>query len=270
MVIGGESVYTVRKGDTIERIGAKLGVDWRIIVRQNNIDINKPIHPGQEFRVSARRIVPKVIDTGILINIPDRTLYFFRDRSLEDSFPVGLGKSPQTGKRNWCTPLGSFTVVRKEKNPVWHVPPSIQAEMEEEGKPVKTIVPPGPDNPLGRFALITTIPGVLIHETLWPGTVYQFRSHGCIRVAPEHMEKFYDKVEINTPGELIYMPVKVAVTDQGQVFLEVHGDVYKKMKDLRAEAKALIEKLGVSGRVNWQKVEEIVQKKSGIAEDITL
>lgn len=263
MIIGGETVYVAEKGDCLMLIGAKLGVDWRNIVKENNLDVKKPCKIGQELRVNNGKIVPRIADNGIIVNIPDRMLYFFKNGKLERAFPVGLGMP------SWRTPTGMFKVIRKEKNPTWHVPKSIQREMEAKGQPVKEIVLPGPDNPLGRYAIKTSIPGILIHETIWPTTVHQFRSHGCIRVLPENIEKFFGEVEVNTPGEIIYQPIKVAVLE-GKVFLEVYQDIYRKVKDLGEEARRLIEDRGVSHWVNWQKVELVVKERSGRAEDVTL
>ena len=269
MLVGGESVYTVRKGDTVELIGARLGVNWKQIVRENRLDPQKPLKKGTTLRVNTRRIVPLVVEDGIIINIPDRTLYYFKAGQIDTIFPVALGMVPRKDA-DWTTPLGKFTVLRKEKNPAWYVPKSIQSEMEAEGKPVETVVPPGPDNPLGRYALKTSLAGILIHETIRPQSVYHFRSHGCIRVMPEHMEKFFDRVAVNTPGELVYLPVKVALSDDGRVFLEAHGDFYKKIKDLRAAAKAVIEAQGLSGIVDWEKVEKVLKDRDGIPRDVTI
>jgi L,D-transpeptidase ErfK/SrfK len=269
MIIGSETVYYVVKGDTFELIGAKLGINWRNIVKENNIDVKKTLKIGQEFRVNTRKIVPKIIDDGIIINIPDRMLYLFKKGKLANAFPVGLGMPSWRGITRWRTPEGKFKVIGKEKNPTWYVPKSIQIEMETKGQPVKTVVPPGTDNPIGRYAVKITIPGILIHETIWPTSVYQFRSHGCIRALPQNMEIFFKEVEINTPGEIIYSPIKVAISNEGKVFLEVHKDIYGKMKDLSVEARGLIEKAGIADKVNWHKVDIILEEKSGIAEDIT-
>ncbi len=270
LLIGGDTVYIVQSGDTLERIGARFGVNWRSIATENNLDFRNYLQIGQELKINTRKIVPKFIDNGIIINIPDRTLYYFRNSTLEKTFPVGLGRPPAKGKRNWTTPHGPFSIVRKDKNPSWYVPLSIQQEMAEEGKPVQTIVPPGPDNPLGRFSLRTSIPAILIHETIWPGTVYQFRSHGCIRVLPEHMEDFFHEVELNTQGELIYNVAKIAVSDDGRIFLEIHNDIYGKISNLSRETESMIKNLGLSEQVNWQKVELMLRNKSGTAEDISL
>lgn len=112
--------------------------------------------------------------------------------------------------------------------------------------------------------------GILINNTIESTSVYSCRSHGCIRGRPEHIEQCFEKVEINTPGELIYEPVKAAVSDKGRIFLEVHRDIYGKIKNLRNEASQVIGQPGVSDKVNWEKVETILKGKSGIDEEITL
>jgi L,D-transpeptidase ErfK/SrfK len=267
MVIGGDTLYRIVKGDSIELISARLGVNKKNIIKDNNIDVKKNLRIKQELKVNTRKIIPKAVDDGIIINIPDRMLYFFKEGRLKTAFPVGLG---MRGIARWRTPVKKFTIIGKRKNPTWHVPESMQLEMMMEGKPVKTIVPPGPDNPLGRYAIDTSIPSVVIHETIWPTTVYQFRSHGCIRVMSENMEKFFQDVGINTPGEIIYNPIKVAISGEGRVFLEVHADIYGKIKDMITETKRLIDEAGVANKVNWQKIGIMLKEKSGIAEDITL
>lgn len=270
MVIGGDTLYRIVKGDSIELISARLGVNKKNIIKDNNIDIKKNLRIKQELKVNTRKIIPKTVDDGIIINIPDRMLYFFKEGRLKTAFPVGLGMPSWRGITRWRTPVEKFTIIGKRKNPTWHVPESMQSEMMMEGKPVKTVVPPGPDNPLGRYAIDTSIPRVVIHETIWPTTVYQFRSHGCIRVMSGNMEKFFQDVEINTTGEIIYNPIKVAISGEGRVFLEVHADIYGKIKDMITETKRLIDEAGVANKVDWQKIGIMLKEKSGIAEDITL
>jgi L,D-transpeptidase ErfK/SrfK len=84
------------------------------------------------------------------------------------------------------------------------------------------------------------------------------------------MENFFKDVEINETGEIIYTPLKIAISDTGRIFFEVHRDVYRKVKDMDAEAKKLIESKGLSEKVNWQKVNVMLKEKSGVAKDITL
>jgi L,D-transpeptidase ErfK/SrfK len=264
MVIGGESMYATQKGDCPLLVAARTGVDWQVIARENGLDAAKQCRAGARLVVKNRKIVPKVVENGIIINIPDRMLFYFKQGKLATAFPVGLGS------RDWQTPTGSFVIVGKEKDPIWHVPKSIQAEMVKKGQPVKEIVPPGADNPLGRYALQTSFPGILIHETIWPTTIYQWRSHGCIRVLPEHMDGFYGDVQKGTTGEIIYKPVSLAVSEENRVFLQVSRDIYKAATSLDDEAKSQIENRGLSDKVDWAKVESTMKRKSGLAEDITL
>jgi L,D-transpeptidase ErfK/SrfK len=197
LMIGGETVFSAQKGDCLSSIGARFGIDWRLVARKNGFDPRKMCPTGQKFMINNLRIVPKTMPDGIVVNIPDRMLYYFRDGRLLGAFPVGLGLPA----KEWQTPVGPFLIVGKESNPTWFVPKSIQAEMIKKGQPLQTVVPPGPENPLGRYALHTSFPGVLIHETIWPTTVYQWRSHGCIRVSPEDMDWFFSEVERGAKGE---------------------------------------------------------------------
>lgn len=264
MIIGGDISYPVQKGDCLLAVSAKVGVDWQVIARGNRIESKNQCRIGTPLTITNRKIVPKVIANGIIVNIPDRMLYFFRDSALVSFFPVGLGS------RDWPTPVGSFVIVGKEHNPTWHVPKSIQREMAKKGQPVREVVLPGPDNPLGQYALKTSLPGILIHETIWPTTIYQWRSHGCIRVLPENMEAgFFEMVEKGAYGEIIYQPVSVAVSEQGRVFLQVDRDIYKMVKSMADEARAAIEIRGLSDKVDWTKVENVIELKTGLAEDVT-
>jgi len=265
MIIGGKNTVSAKKGDSLSLIGARFGVDWQIIAKENGFDPKKVCCIGQEFIINNLRIVPKVYDNGIIVNVPDRMLYFFQNGVLTTAFPVGLGL-PQ---EEWQTPIGPFSIVLKTTNPTWFVPKSIQKEMEKKGQEVKTIVQPGKNNPLGRYAIHTTLENILIHETIWPTTIYQWRSHGCIRVSPEIMERFFDQVETGMTGEIIYQPVNVAVREN-RVFLQVARDIYKKIPSIDKEVRAMVEERGLSGKVDWMKMQDVIKKKTGIAEDVTL
>ena len=269
-LVGQKSIYSVANKDTLRLIAAKLGVSRQHLVKMNHLDLKAALKVGQKLTYNNRKIVPQRLTDGIIINIPDRTLYFFRNGKLASSLPVALGSAKKGAKYDWTTPTGKFTITAKVKDPTWYVPQSIRAKMEEEGKDVITSVPPGPGNPLGKYAIKTSMPGILIHSTTRPGSIYSFASHGCIRVYPEHMEKFFKELRINTRGEIIYHPVKLAITEDGRIFLEVHHDAYGKSAGLHAEARQMIEKRNISKRVDWDKVKTVIAREAGFAEDITL
>ena len=273
-LIGGEEHYVVKKGDTLQLAGARLGVSWRYLAKINKLDPKKYLYEGQELRVVNRKIVPKRVRNGLVINIPDRMMYYFKQGHLVKSIPVALGRpNPRDMQKDnvvWHTPTGVFRILAKEKDPVWRVPPSIQKEMEEQGQEVISRVPPGEKNPLGRYALRTSIPGILIHSTIRPASIYGFSSHGCIRVSPAMMEDLFREIEVNTRGEIIYDPIMVAVTQNGRVFLEVNRDVYDKKIDFEKEVKEALCKNRATGKVDWRKVDLVLKSKLGIAEDVTM
>ena len=269
MIIGGDVTHTVGKGENLYRVGAKYGVYWKTIARVNGLNEKDPLVEGTTLKLNTRKIVPRVVDNGIIVNIPDRTLYFFREKQLM-ALPVGLGAIFKNEYSDWKTPEGKFHIVSKRKDPTWYVPESIQIEYAIKGKTVEESVPPGPKNPLGKYAIKTSLPAVLIHETIWPGSVYRYMSHGCIRMLREHIEQLFPLVEVNMQGEIIYEPVKIARTEDGRTFVEIRTDIYRKHRSLKNYAAKLIEARGVSDKVDWQKIDRLLKEESGVAEDVSL
>ncbi len=269
-IVGSKGVYTVMKADTVRLVAAKLGVTRQHLCSMNGLDAKAPLKVGQKLAYNNRKIIPQQIKDGIIVNIPDRTLYYFQQGTLVTSLPVAVGSVVKNQKYVWQTPVGKFKITAKIKDPTWTVPPSIQTEMEEQGKEVVASIPPGPENPLGKYAIRTSIPGIMIHSTTRPGSIYSFSSHGCIRLSPSRMEEFFPQIKVNTVGEIIYKPVKLAVTENGRVFLEVHNDIYNKSAGLVAEARQMVEKQKLSEAVDWEKFKSVVNQRSGVAEDISL
>jgi L,D-transpeptidase ErfK/SrfK len=270
MLVGGDLSYVIKKRETLQLLSSKFGVSSRYLAKLNGLDLNKPLKAGQKIIIPTRRIIPKVLKDGIVINIPDRTLYHFRRGELAAAVPIAVGKPRKKDRPGWETPTGTFTIKAKISDPAWHVPPSIQKEMEEQGKEVLTEVPPGPGNPLGKYALKTSLSGILIHSTNLPASIYSYSSHGCIRVFPSKMEELFRQVAVNSPGEIIYQPIKAMRTEEGRIFLEVHRDVYGKIKDPEQAVLELLRKLKFEDQVDWDKIGLVVKEKSGVAEDVSL
>lgn len=269
-IVGGKGIYTVRKGDSLSLIASRLGVRLRNLTGMNHLKTDAILFPGQRLKYNNRRIVPKSIKNGIIVNIPDRSLYLFRNSRLSARYPVALGRAKKKESTAWQTPVGRFQIVDKKKNPTWKIPLSIQKEMEENGEEVLESIPPGPKNPLGKYSLRTDLAGILIHSTTSPASINSFSSHGCIRMMPENMAQLFKSVVVPTQGEIIYQPVKVAVTGEGRVFLEVNRDSYGKITDMAAEVRKAINRQRAGRMVSWQLVNRMTNEKSGIAEEVTL
>ena len=261
-LVGGEFSYVVQKGDSLTAIGARFGVNVGVLVADNDLTPTSLLKAGQALRIDNRHIVPDVLGDGIVINIPQRMLFRFKERRLTRSFPVGLGR------HDWPTPTGPFKIVVKEENPIWDVPASIQEEMRREGKAVKTCVPPGPDNPLGKHWLGLSIAGYGIHGTIAPMSIYQFQTHGCVRVHPDDIAQLFDDVSRGTPGIIIYRPLLMAKIGR-QIYLEVHRDVYKKGPDALRRFEEFLRAFNLESVVDRELAQDIIRRQEGIAREIT-
>lgn len=261
-VTGGDTEYIIQSGDFLIAIGARFGVAAKVLAQHNAIPYEAIIHPGQRLRIHNPHIVPTGLDDGILINLPQRMLFHFSQGRLRTAYPVGLGKP------SWPTPQGEFRIVSRVRNKPWLVPKSIQEEMRLEGKAVREEVPPGPDNPLGAHWLGLSMWGYGIHGTIAPASIYQFRSHGCIRLHPDDVAELFDQVEVGTSGRLVYQPVLLAVVEDGRILLEVHRDIYNKGIDPAQTVHDLAEANGLSQKIDWPAVDAVIAAEDGLAREV--
>jgi L,D-transpeptidase ErfK/SrfK len=258
-VVGKNIPYAVRPGDSLTLIGARFGVDAGRLARSNGLTPAARLAIGRTLQVDNRHLVPEVVGEGIVINVPQRLLFFFREGKLAAWYPVALGR------RDWQTPTGLFEVASKRRQPTWHVPPSIQREMRQEGKPVRTEVAPGPDNPLGDYWIGLSGSSCGIHGTNAPSSIYSFRTHGCIRLHPEDAADLFSRVSIGVSVEIVYEPVLAARLADGTVFLEVNPDVYGRTGNLRAAFDALAARLGILEFIDPARVDAAVAAREGLA-----
>lgn len=260
-IVGREFSYTVQRGDSLISIGARFGVGAGLLAANNKLLPSAFLKLGQQLRIDNRHIVPNISTDGIVINIPQRMLFYFKEGRLLRSFPVGLGRP------DWPTPTGPFKIVAKEENPTWDVPKSIQEEMRREGKVVRTCVPPGPDNPLGKHWLGLSIGGYGIHGTNIPASIYQFQTHGCIRAHPDDIAALFNEVSPGTAGLLVYRRLMIANLD-GKIYLEIHRDIYKKQPDVAVVFEDLLKELNLDSLIDRKLAQDIIGSQDGIAHEI--
>lgn len=169
--------------------------------------------------IPSRFILPDAPRNGLTLNLPEMRIYHFRPlqngKKEVTSYPVSIGRM------DWKTPLGTTRIIRKQKNPAWHPPDSVRQEAADAGEEVPDMVPPGPENPLGAFALRLNLPGYLLHGTNKPYGVGMRVTHGCVRLLPEDIEDLFGRVEVGTEVHLVNQPVKLG-WEQGTLYLEVH------------------------------------------------
>lgn len=221
-LIGEERSTEARHEDTLIDIAREHGLGYEEIINANpGVDPWLP-GAGVTIELAKHRVLPMAKREGIVINLPEHRLYYFpRAKGGETpevwSYPVSIGKM------DWHTPLGATRIVQKVRNPNWYPPKSVRDEHAAKGDILPTVVPAGPDNPLGLFAMRLGIPGgaYLIHGTNRPAGVGMQVTHGCMRLYPEDIEELFGMVAVNTKVTIVNQPFKLGWQD-GRLWVEVH------------------------------------------------
>ena len=212
--------------DTLLDIARHFDLGYNEIVAANpDIDPWLPT-AGARVVIPSYFILPSAPRDGIVINLAEMRLYYFSAEEQDGptavdkvmTYPIGIGQE------GWSTPEGVTTVTEKIADPAWTVPDSIIEDYAREGHVLPKIMPPGPDNPLGNFALRLAMPRFLIHGTNKPFGVGRRISHGCIRMYPEDIEELFNHVKVGTRVWIVDQPYKIGV-QKGYVMLEAHEPI---------------------------------------------
>jgi len=263
-VVGRTRHYRVRDGDTLLDIARYHDLGYNEIIQANpGVD---PWHPpvGDEIVLPTEWILPCCSVDGIIVNIPEMRLYFYRpdpedtDTIMVRTHPVGLGRV------DWRTPRGTFKVRSKAVNPRWNIPESIRRERIRELGDTRRSIPGGHlDNPLGSYRLQLTLPSYAIHGTNHPWGIGRKVSHGCVQLYPEDMERLFPLVEVGTPVELAYQPVKLGTRDGG-VYVEVHPDIYGYGAPTNDAVLAGVNRRGLGARVDLGSIDAALEASRGM------
>ena len=219
-VIGAVATVTARHEDTLVDIARRHGLGYQDIVRANpGVNVWLP-GAGTEVVLPTQYVLPPGPRRGLVLNLAEYRLYYYPEAREGETayvmtYPISIGRM------DWQTPLGNTTVISKVRDPSWYVPKSIREEHAAEGRPLPAVVPPGPDNPLGRYAMRLGLPGYLIHGTNRPAGVGMRVTHGCVRMFPEDIEFLFGNIDLKTPVRIINEPVKIGWLGD-ELVMEVH------------------------------------------------
>ncbi len=274
-VIGEDQTVETVYQDTLYDLARKFSLGSEELIRVNpGVD---PWLPGADKKllIPGRHILPPGPHEGIVVNLPEHRLYYFpkpkRGGPVEViTYPVSIGKM------DWRTPLGITHVISKQKDPTWYPPESVRKEHAEAGDPIPARVPPGPDNPLGAYAMRLAAGNgtYLIHGTNNPIAVGLAVTHGCIRMYPDDVAALYPLIPVGTSVRLINEPIKVAWVD-GELLLEAHPPVDAQGQsfepDLDQFSAMLQAAVGdTTVAIHWDYAREILQKADGVLATVGL
>jgi len=246
-VVGEPQVVFARKEDTLSDLAREYGLGYDELLAANpGVD---PWLPGEGTAIilPTQYVLPNIAKTGVVLNIATRRLFYYpppADGELQQvlTFPIGIGRV------GWETPTGNTRVVAKAKDPHWWVPLSVRREHAEMGDPLPSVVPPGPENPLGTRVLKLDMPGYLIHGTNQPYGVGMRVSHGCVRLYPENIEFLYTLVDIGESVAIINEPFQTGWRD-GELYFEAHAPLEDDSVSPEERIQALLDgQVDASGR----------------------
>jgi L,D-transpeptidase ErfK/SrfK len=171
-LIGETQIIFARYENTFSAIGRQYNLGYEEM-RSANPGVDQWL-PGEgtPIYLPTQSILPEAPRLGLVVNVPAMRLYYFTTEKgttekgttektgaqgapeilKVSTHPIGIGVE------GWATPFGEAKVTQKVKAPVWYVPASIRKEHADRGDPLPSVVPPGPDNPLGEYALTLSLP----------------------------------------------------------------------------------------------------------------
>lgn len=277
-MIGEITVVTARNGDTCASIAREFGVGYDALEKANldakgrGVDC-LALRAGEQIFLPTQFVLPDAPRTGVVINLPEMRLYHYPEEGgMVDVYAIGIGRE------GWRTPEGILKIIEKKANPTWTPPASIRKEHAEKGDILPAVVPAGPDNPLGLFAMRLSNPSYLIHGTHKPDGVGSAVSHGCIRMYPEGIEELFSKVNKGTQVNIVNQPLKIGYDATGNVFLEYHamfdentGKLLSARKNLGLiNERASQEALQRGTQIDKGMLEAIVNNPTGIPVQVNL
>lgn len=217
--VGQILLHTAQDGDTLASLARYYGVSPILMLAANPDQDLFLLTPGQQVVIPNQLLLPRAETTGIVINLAELRLYYYPEQGGEVYvFPIGIGR---VGR---ATPEMITRISQMRKNPTWTPTATTRREYEAKGLPLPAVVPAGPDNPLGEYAMRLAYGSgeYLIHGTNDPLDVGLRASAGCIRMYPEHVEWLFAQVDSGTQVQIVNQALKVSTDQYGQTFVEAH------------------------------------------------
>ena len=269
-VVGNIAVHTLEESDNFLRLAQTFRVGFDELMDANpDVDPWIPEH-GAQIIIPTRYVLPDVERVGVVINLAELRIYHFHETQdalkRVSTYPISIGKGGQ-----WETPLTYTHITAKAKKPSWYPPASIRKEHAENNDPLPRVVPPGPDNPLGDYALRLSLPGYLIHGTNVPEGIGMRVTHGCIRMHPVGIEKLFAGVKVKTPVTIINQPYKIGWLGD-KLYAETHSDIEEQeqatSRNLTSFVKLVIKQIekrrASHQQVRWERGYQEAREKSGV------
>ena len=228
----GDQIYTLQKGDTLDRLKRKFRISSEILQA-----INYPLDP-KRLTIGRRIKIPN-LEFSMLVNKVENTLALYNHGKFFKKYRV------RTGDQTFKTPTGDFRIGVKLINPPWRNP--------KDGKSYASGVP---GNELGCRWMSFVGSSLGIHEAIDPSTIGGHTSNGCVGMLKDDVIELYDLVPVGTPLRIVDKPGATPLT------LALAGAV--NMAPVDAEAGAQAAEAGAEAATADAPKPAASTKKSGV------
>lgn len=168
-------LYTVEKNDTLGKIAKKFDTTVELIMKSNGLN-NDIIRIGEKLKISTARY-------SAVVDLSQNILTLKTNEDVLKTYQVS------TGMDN-LTPLGTFKVISKLKDPVWY-------------KTGAVIQSGSPENILGSRWIGISKSGYGIHGTNQPETIGEHITAGCVRMREPDVQELYAILPLGTEITII-------------------------------------------------------------------
>lgn len=259
-LIGHDQNHQVVKGDYFQKIAEQYNVGFLALMAANpNTD---PFLPkvDSDIVIPSAMLLPYVKREGIVINLPElRMYYFLPEVNKVHVFPVGIGRD------GLATPKATSYISSKRKDPIWRPTDEMrQRYFDEHGKHLAREVPPGPNNPFGKYALRLGTSEYLIHGTNQRFGIGMRASSGCIRMFDDDIKWLFENIPLNTKVRIIEQPVKMSYEDRGRRLIEIHSPLTVNNTTQKNTITSSIKQFIGEDDTAWQQLIPMFDKPQGL------
>jgi L,D-transpeptidase ErfK/SrfK/L,D-transpeptidase YbiS len=264
-LIGEPIIHKVVKGDYFQQLAERYDVGFLALLAANPQHDPFLLDVNSEVVIPNQMLLPFISRKGIVINLPELRLYYFLpEENKVYVFPVGIGR------QGLSTPLTSTVIGEKRKDPDWRPTKEMQERhFAEHGKYLPDVVPAGPNNPFGKYALRLGTSEYLIHGSNKRFGIGMRASSGCIRMYDDDIKWLFDNVPVNTKVRVVNQPVKMSFENGDKQLIEIH----QQLSDLETTqgnvilTKAMQRFVGTN-RENWQQLLPVIEKPHGLVVEL--
>ncbi|HBQ0465258.1 TPA: L,D-transpeptidase [Klebsiella aerogenes] len=259
-----------RNTQPLETFAAQYGQGLSNMLEANpGVDVYLP-KSGSSLIIPQQLILPATVRSGIVINVAEMRLYYYPpEGTTVEVLPIGIGQAGRETPRNWVT-----AVERKQEGPTWVPTANTRREYAKEGKTLPAMVPAGPDNPMGLYAIYI---GRLyaIHGTNANFGIGLRVNQGCIRLRNDDIKYLFDNVPVGTRVQIIDQPVKYTTEPDGSRWLEVHEPLSRNRAEFQSDRKVplpytpAIREFVQGAGVNVGHADSALQRRSGMPVNIS-